>query len=100
MLGLNGTFRDLVILLASIPRFIRMFLSIKESEDCLYLNVYSPVVSAVLFIIFCVEIYLREPFVPFDSRYLEYYESERNVVGNKNKAFPPSFISVSVNFPL
>ncbi len=45
LLGRNVGWNEFLLLVTSIPRVLKLILSIKESEDCLFLNVFTPVVS-------------------------------------------------------
>lgn len=44
LLGLNRGLEDWLLLVTSFPLFVSTFLSLRETEDCLFLNVYTPVV--------------------------------------------------------
>ncbi|KAK3919038.1 Esterase FE4 [Frankliniella fusca] len=47
LLGRNAGWNELLVLLTSLPRVLKLILSYRVSEDCLFLNVFTPVVSAL-----------------------------------------------------
>ncbi|XP_034237146.1 juvenile hormone esterase-like isoform X2 [Thrips palmi] len=48
LLGFNRSLADWLLLVTSLPRLVSTFLAMQESEDCLFLNVYTPVRLPVL----------------------------------------------------